>query len=132
MTGLKKNLLSLVFLSCLLFPFWAGAESFNFTNDTGLSQTGGKAGFNQSKNDPNAFISPVITAVLSLVGVIFLGLMIFGGIKWMTAKGNDKQIDQAQVIIANATIGLVVVAAAYAISYFVLKSIASQSFKGIV
>lgn len=125
-----KKIIIASFLACFLAtPYLLKAQSYNFTNDTGLQSTGKNSGFNQNKTNPEDFIQPVITAVLSLIGVLFLGLAIFGGLKWMTAKGNQQQVDQAQSVITNAVIGIVIVAAAYAISYFILKGVASQSFK---
>ncbi|MFA5163678.1 MAG: pilin [Patescibacteria group bacterium] len=131
MKKLAKNLIALCLSVLMLLPVLSQAETFNFATDTGLASTSDKAGFSQEKKSPENIVQPIITAVLSLIGVLFLGLAIFGGIKWMTAKGNEKQVNEAQMIITNAIIGLVVVAAAYAITYFVLKSIASQTFKGV-
>ena len=128
---LKKLIIPAFILIIFSFPLFAGAVSYNFKDKTGLNSTASSSGFDQSKKDPNEFIKPIINAALSLIGVLFLGLAIFGGIKWMTAKGNEQQLTQAQAIITNAIVGLIVVAAAYAISYFVLKSIASQTFKAL-
>jgi hypothetical protein len=60
----------------------------------------------------------VIGVVLSFVGAIFLILMIYAGILWMTAAGNDQQISKAKSLMINATIGMVIVFAAYAITTF--------------
>lgn len=131
MKKLIKNLAALCLSLSILLPILVQAETFDFIRDTGLASTSKSAGFTQEKKNPENIVQPIITAILSLIGVLFLGLAIFGGIKWMTAKGNEKQVNEAQNIITNAIIGLVVVAAAYAITYFVLKSIAGQSFKGV-
>ncbi|MFZ4632200.1 MAG: hypothetical protein ACOYL8_03295 [Patescibacteria group bacterium] len=66
-------------------------------------------------------IASIIRSVLALLAAIFLVLMIFSGFKWMTASGNESEIEKAQGIIKAAIIGLVVVLAAYAITYFVFK-----------
>jgi len=131
MKKIFKNLAALCLSLSIFLPILAQAETFNFVKGTGLEMTSQPAGFSQEKKNPENIVQPIITAALSLIGIVFLGLAIFGGIKWMTAKGNEKQINEAQNIIANAIIGLIIVAAAYAITYFVLKSIASQSFKGV-
>ena len=39
----------------------------------------------------------------------------------MIAQGNEKNVDQAKNIITDAIIGLIIVASAYAISYFILN-----------
>lgn len=61
----------------------------------------------------------IIGVVLSFVGVIFLLLMIFAGLTWMTASGNQEKITKAKDLMINAIIGLVIVLAAYAITVFV-------------
>ncbi len=61
----------------------------------------------------------IISVILSFVGVLFLILMIYAGIMWMTASGNDQQISKAKSLMINAIIGIVVVFSAYALTSFV-------------
>jgi len=61
----------------------------------------------------------IIGQVLSFLGVIFLILMIAGGISWMTAGGNQEKVGKAKKIIISAIIGLVIVFSAYAVTAFV-------------
>jgi hypothetical protein len=44
--------------------------------------------------------------------------MIYAGISWMTANGNEQTVTTAKQMIVNASIGLVIVFAAYAITSF--------------
>ena len=60
-----------------------------------------------------------IGLALSFVGIIFLALMIWAGIQWMTAQGNSGQVEKAKDLMVNAAIGLVIVSAAYSITIFV-------------
>jgi len=80
-------------------------------------------------NDPGGFmatrIGKIIGAVLSFVGVIFMVLIVYGGLTWMTASGNEKQVEKAKNLIVQAVIGLVVVLAAYAITKFIGDSLTS-------
>ncbi len=77
--------------------------------DTGSSYTG----FIQTK------VGLIVGVVLSFVGVLFLGLMIYAGILWMTAQGNDQQVTKAKTLMINSVIGIIIVFAAYAITAFV-------------
>ena len=70
-----------------------------------------------------------ISFVLSFVGVIFLVLMIYGGFIWMTAKGNEGEVEKAKKIITQSIIGLIIVFGAYAISYFIINYFSGQSLK---
>lgn len=62
----------------------------------------------------------IIRIILSFLGVIFLLLIIYGGFLWMTAQGNDTQVDKAKKIIINSTIGITIVLLAYAITWFII------------
>ena len=83
-----------------------------------------------SAKTPEDFISLGITTILSLLGVIFLILIVYAGIKWMLAGGNEQQVEGAQNILKRAIIGLIIVLAAYAISYFILNVLISDNRLG--
>ena len=86
---------------------------------TGLDKAGsGQAGVAK-------IIAIVINVLLTSVGVILLLLLIYAGIMWMTAQGDDKKIKDARDTIKNAILGLIVVLAAYAITAFVMSRILS-------
>lgn len=69
-------------------------------------------------NIPEA-IGNVVGAILAFIGVLFLGLMIYGGFIWMNARGNDADTKKARDIIEAAVIGLIIVLAAYVIATYV-------------
>ncbi len=64
-------------------------------------------------------IGTVVGAALSFIGILFFVLIIYGGITWMTAAGNETQISKAKNLIISAIIGLIIVLAAYAITSFI-------------
>lgn len=64
-------------------------------------------------------VGGLVALVLSFVGIIFLLLSIYAGIMWMTAQGNAAQVEKAKTLLTNATIGLVIISAAYSITVFV-------------
>lgn len=68
-------------------------------------------------------IAVVIQGALSLLGIIFLIIIVFAGYRWMTASGNEESIKKAQDMIKRAIIGLVIVIMAYAITYFVFNQL---------
>jgi len=97
----------------------------SFETNSGLGQTGRNAGYAESNPTIGQQktiadrIGQVIGILLSFIGVIFLGLMMYGGYTWMMARGNQAEVDKAKKMIESAIIGLVIVLAAYAITYFV-------------
>ena len=88
----------------------------------GLDRAAGSAGL-RTEGTLAEKSGQIIGSLLSLVGVIFLVLMIYGGITWMTASGNDKQVEKAKGTISRAAIGLIIVILAYAITFFVVNRI---------
>jgi hypothetical protein len=121
----RYNFIVLSSAICLAFfiPALASATSPALE---GLDTTAG-VGYNGSQTaigqDLPSIIGKVVGSVLALIGVIFLVLMIYGGIMWMTARGNDQQVEKAKSLIGAAVIGLVIVLAAYAITSFIGKEL---------
>ncbi|MDO8499846.1 MAG: pilin [bacterium] len=72
-------------------------------------------------------VGKIIQVTLSLVGTIFLILMVYAGFLWMTAAGEEEKVTQATNIIKMAIIGLIVIVSAYSITYFVLGAIYKPS-----
>ncbi len=115
-------------LSCLIFLFVfaqissaqlldsGGALNQLQTNTDQVSLTAGLG-----RASVGTIISSIIKAVLGLLAAIFLVLMITAGFQWMTSAGNEAQVKKAQDTIKTAIIGLVIVLAAYAITYFIFK-----------
>ncbi len=62
-------------------------------------------------------ISILIKSVLGFLGVIFLVLTIMAGFKWMNSQGNEDEIKKAKESLTNSIIGLIIVLAAYSITY---------------
>lgn len=104
-------------------------NAFEIDQDKPLSSAAGEgAGFDLTKNS-DQIMGFIITTVLSLVGVVFLVMAIYGGYTWMMARGNEEMVEKAKNTLTNAIIGIVVVMAAYAISYFILKQISTKALR---
>jgi len=89
-----------------------------------LSGVGSQAGFDtpDESNLPE-IIGRVIQGFLSILGIIFMGYIIYGGSLWITARGEEEKITRAKAIIRGSVIGLIIVFSAYAITGFVLTGI---------
>jgi hypothetical protein len=96
----------------------------NAFDDSVLKGFADSAGYNPDSKDPNLVIGAAIKAFLSILGVVFLFLVIYGGWLWMTAQGNEQKVDQAMGTIRTAIVGLIIILAAYAISFYVFRELA--------
>ncbi len=93
----------------------------------------GKAGFSEVSDSGQGigeFAAVVINAFFGLLGIIFVSLILLAGYNWMTAQGEEDKVKRAKDSIRSAIIGLVIVIAAYAITYFVFANLdaAMQGF----
>jgi nitrogen fixation-related uncharacterized protein len=132
---LKKKLLSFVVLATMAFslatalPVSAQTGIQDVLDDKKLQDIANKSynantdGTITGKRALQDIIVLVINSILGLLGVIFLVLIIYAGFLWMTAGGNDDQVGKAKGLLINAIIGVIIIVAAYAISYFVLNAL---------
>ena len=58
-------------------------------------------------------VNRIIKLLMGLVGAGALLMFIYGGIKWMTAGGDAKNVADAQAILKNSTLGLLLLIFAY-------------------
>jgi len=119
----------LIISAFLFFPlvFVSSAGLGDAFSSNTLGQVANSAQFDTNQQSPEDIISIGIAAALSLLGIIFVILIVYSGIIWMTAGGNEEQITKAKNTIKQSIIGLVIVIAAYAISYFVLSAFTSST-----
>lgn len=112
-------LISLFLLSPLSFLSAAGLSDAT----KNLQSTGTNMGFKTEGVDLQTIVGNVIKAILGLLGVLFLGLVVYGGVIWMTARGNDKRVEEAKNIMINGVIGLVIILSAYAVTTYVISAL---------
>lgn len=65
----------------------------------------------------------IIDVVLSLVGLIAAGVIVYGGITYVISTGDAAKLNRAKNSIIYGVVGLAVAMLAYAIVYFVSQSI---------
>lgn len=61
----------------------------------------------------------IIQWVLSVLGLLAVTFIIYGGFVWLTAAGNEERIEKAKKVIGSAVVGLIIVMLAWAIVIFV-------------
>ena len=71
----------------------------------------------------SAAIGRALNIVFTVMGAIFMTVILIGGYKWMTAGGNEENVKKATGRIIHATIGLLIIIAAYIISYTIFTVI---------
>ena len=126
MKKLKQNIALTVLATALISVFSAlPALAIN----TGLDDTAREAGLDTdlaAKSVPE-IVGSIIGVALSLLGILFLILMLYGGYTWMTSYGNEQKVTKAKGLIVDALIGLVIILAAYAITNFIIGAMIPTS-----
>jgi uncharacterized Tic20 family protein len=107
----------------LLAPVVASAQ---LSQTTGLDDAANGTGLIR-QTDTRRIVAGVINGLLGFLGMLFMILVIYGGLKWMTARGNSTQVDDAKKVIMNASIGLAVVVLSYVIVRIVLDVLGAAS-----
>lgn len=121
---MNKKLATNILISIALFFFMASVSSAQILDVKTSTLIKENAGQIQKASGLGAttigsIIATIIQVGLGFLAAIFLVLMIVAGFQWMTASGNEEQTKKALSQIKNAVIGLVIVLAAYSITYFV-------------
>jgi Type IV secretion system pilin len=117
-------------ISAVFFFAWAIFSSTALAQTTDQTNTYNNYGLNNTlkvgslntaliNNSPQQVAGTVIGAILSLLGVVFFLLVIYGGFRWMLAQGNEAEVEKAKQILTAAIIGLIIVLSAYAITRFI-------------
>lgn len=121
-----RYLFSLLILTALLvLPYFVFAQGTSGTT-TGasfsalekLELVAGDGGYQQA--DLAFIVGRIIMAALSLLGGVFIILIVIGGYNWMTAEGNEQKVEKAQNYIRRAIIGLIITLSSWAIWQFLL------------
>ena len=90
--------------------------------DFGLQATAQKAQYGES-GDIYSSIRTVLQLGLSMVGIIFLAIMFYAGLRWMTGRGNEELATKAKDAMFNAAMGFVLVLAAYGLTAFIFSKL---------
>ena len=54
--------------------------------------------------------------------MVFVVLILYGGWLWGSARGNEEQVQEAEKLIRNAVLGIIIVFAVFTISRFVISA----------
>jgi len=120
---MSKSILVVVLMAMLL-PFTSAHAVGNLKNAAG-NLVPAKTAAGYEEGDLGNITGQIIYTALQLVGIIFLALMVYAGYLWMTAQGEESQIEKAKKIVTSAIIGLILTLSAYAITALVTSRFSS-------
>lgn len=115
-----------VFSVCLsIQPVLAGdAGSTSFSD--GLKETNAEVKLKDTGTVEER-IGNVVGIVFGFSSIIFLIMIVYGGLIWMTASGNEASVKKARSTLIHAAIGLFVTLMAYQVASYVIAKIATTT-----
>lgn len=123
-----KKIISIVFTSLIFLFFLNIGNSLAvglqdaFKPSSGINTFAQKSGFSaDSPAPPEYYIGLALNILFSLIGIILVGLIIYSGIVWMTARGNESKVEKAKDTLTEAIIGLLFIIGGYALTRFILQ-----------
>lgn len=83
----------------------------------GFNQAGGS----ENNTDLMSYVKSIINVMLFIVGVLSVIMIIFSGIRYVTAHGDKAQVESAKNTLIYSVVGLVIAIVAWAIVQFVFN-----------
>ena len=97
---MKKLLINLTAIALIAAPSLARANSVALVNPLG-------------ETDVRVLFGRVIAGALSVIGSFALLMFVYGGVLWMTSRGDTKQVQKGKDTLTWAILGLVIIFSAY-------------------
>lgn len=120
----KKKLIFIILLCLTIFVLANAALAGGITSQ--VETFSGKVGLTKQSSIPQMG-AMIIKALLTFVGIIFFGLIIYSGYLYMTAAGEQEKLKKAKETFVKAAIGLLIIISAYAITSFVINAISGTT-----
>jgi hypothetical protein len=121
---MKKSVYLLIFITIIagFLLMTSNALGYGVSDISGFtSQTRQGAGLGDLEYADIA--AGVINIMLSIVGALFVILIISSGFTWMVSQGNQEKVDKARKTLSYAVVGLIIVIASYSIASVIITAI---------
>lgn len=128
---MKKIILAVSLLAVIFFCFFAvpviaeTGDGLLTTADAlkSVDKFSETVGIMKAKQDPRVLIGKIISVAVGVVGSLALVIVIYGGIMWMIAAGNETQMANAKKTIMWGVFGLLIVLLSYVIVRAILTKV---------
>lgn len=99
-----------------------------FAQTDALDTVGTASGLGQE--DLRLVVARIIRTFLTVLGVIAVIIVIYGGFTWMTAGGEAEKVEKAKKILLNGGIGLAIILLSWAITSFIISALLGATGTG--
>ncbi|NQT49808.1 Ig-like domain-containing protein [Candidatus Kuenenbacteria bacterium] len=121
----KFKIISLIAILVLLgFGLFFVGTAFAQELDLGVDVVGETTGLS-GKQDLRVTIGKIIRIILGFLGVIAIGVVLYGGFLYMTSAGQEEKAATARKVLVNGFIGLVIILLAFSITSYIISKFTS-------
>jgi hypothetical protein len=124
MKTLNKKLLFSIFLVIIGISSFYSAQALGlkdgFSSTKEIGSFAKDAGY-QKPQTPEYYVGLLLTGLFSVLGIVAIALIIYSGVVWMTARGNESKVEKAKENLTDVVIGLIFIIGSYALTMFILK-----------
>jgi hypothetical protein len=110
----KYYILFSILIGSLGLALKANASKFG----QGLSNVAQKSGL-QTAVTPEQYAAAIVSTFLTLIGIIFVVLLIYGGFLYLTSQGESEKVGKGKKVITASIVGLAIIITGYSITYFI-------------
>lgn len=115
--NIKQLLILLFILVVLILPYFVFAQTAPL--DT-LKKVQPESGYEEVDEFTIAeVLGYAVNTLLSILGIIFIIMIVYGGYHYMTAGGDESKVEKSRKTIQRAIIGLIILVSSYAIWFFI-------------
>ena len=122
--NIRKIITAAAAVSLLAVPFYAFALADSDAENTGFEIDAIKNSFQGIETTAGLIttVINIINALLVLAAIAAIVFMIIGGVRYVTAQGDEDAVEQAKNTVIYAIIGIIIILlAAVIINFFVLQ-----------
>lgn len=95
------------------------SQTLPFDPHSGDSSQQTSTSIDLGQNDPLTVALRIINAVLTFLGIAFLIILIYAGVLWTVARGNQEEIEKAKKLLIQGVIGFVIIVSSLGIARLV-------------
>lgn len=122
----RRRLIATLFVVAFIVPVFLHAQEVIQPGVESVSQLGLPDGNLNNAEDLRLLIARIIRWVLGFVGLLAVGVVMYGGYLWMTSAGNQDRVSEAKTVLRNGLIGLAIIIASFAIVSFIINFFTAQ------
>ena len=125
---MKRILIALTTLFCLIVPAATASAAYN-PFDNACKESGNASavcnvsGAKDPISGPNGIIKKVSLLLAIIAGIAAVIIIIVSGLKYITADGDASKVASARATLTGAVVGLLIIAAAESIVFFVVSKL---------